>query len=53
MSIGQFAEIPAMAVMGLVLKRLGWRTTMILGVLGHVVRFGIFAIRQHRPACGW
>ena len=33
-----------MAVLGLVLKRLGWRTTMILGVLGHVVRFGIYSI---------
>jgi MFS family permease len=43
MSVGQFAEIAAMAVMGMVLKRLGWRLTMILGVLGHVVRFGIFA----------
>ncbi len=35
MSIGQIAEIGTMAVLGLVLKRLGWRTTMIFGVLGH------------------
>jgi MFS family permease len=33
-----------MAALGFVLKRLGWRTTMILGILGHVVRFGIYAI---------
>jgi nucleoside transporter len=44
MCIGQFAEIPAMAALGLALKRLGWRTTMILGILGHVVRFGIYSI---------
>ena len=44
MSIGQIAEIATMAWLGVVLKRLGWRTTMILGVLGHVVRFGIYAI---------
>jgi nucleoside transporter len=44
MSIGQVAEIATMAGLGLVLKRLGWRTTMILGLLGHVIRFGIYAI---------
>ena len=44
MSIGQVAEIVTMAGLGLVLKRLGWRTTMILGLLGHVIRFGIYSI---------
>ncbi len=44
MSIGQVAEIGTMAILGLVLKRLGWRTTMILGVLGHTVRFAVFAL---------
>jgi nucleoside transporter len=44
MSIGQVAEITTMAGLGYFLKRLGWRTTMIFGVLGHVVRFGIYAI---------
>lgn len=44
MSIGQIAEISTMAGLGYFLKRLGWRTTMILGILGHVVRFGIYAI---------
>lgn len=44
MSIGQVAEIVTMAGLGLVLKQLGWRTTMILGLLGHVIRFGIYAI---------
>jgi len=43
MSIGQVAEILTMAVLGMVLKRYGWKTTMILGILGHAARFGIFA----------
>lgn len=43
MTIGQFAEIATMAVLGLVLKRLGWKTTMIVGVLGHAARFSVFA----------
>jgi nucleoside transporter len=44
MSIGQVAEIVTMAVLGGMLKRFGWKTTMILGILGHTVRFGIFAL---------
>lgn len=43
MSIGQIAEILTMAVLGNFLKRFGWRTTMILGILGHAARFSIFA----------
>lgn len=43
MSIGQVAEILTMGVLGLFLKRLGWRTTMIIGILGHAARFAIFA----------
>src|SRR6266851_8636424 len=35
MSIGQVAEILTMLVLGATLKRLGWRTTMIIGILGH------------------
>ncbi len=43
MSIGQIAEILTMAVLGVCLKKLGWRTTMVIGILGHAVRFGVFA----------
>lgn len=43
MSIGQVAEIGTMIVLGFFLKRLGWKTTMTIGILGHAVRFGIFA----------
>ncbi len=43
MSVGQIAEIGTMAFLGLVLKNLGWRYTMILGILGHTVRFAVFA----------
>jgi predicted MFS family arabinose efflux permease len=44
MSIGQVAEIGTMALLGMVLKSLGWRTTMTLGVLGHAARFAVFAL---------
>ena len=43
MSIGQIAEILTMLALGATLKKLGWRTTMVLGVLGHAVRFGVWA----------
>ncbi|WP_395744725.1 MFS transporter [Prosthecobacter sp.] len=43
MSIGQVAEILTMLVLGAVLIRCGWRTTMILGILGHAARFAVFA----------
>jgi MFS family permease len=43
MSIGQVAEILTMLVLGIVLKNLGYKTTMIVGVLGHVARFLVFA----------
>lgn len=43
MSIGQIAEILTMAVLGMVLAKLGWKTTMILGILGHAARFAVFA----------
>ena len=43
MKIGQLAEIVTMLFLGYVLKRLGWRTTMFIGVLGHAARFAVFA----------
>ncbi len=43
MSIGQIAEITTMAILGVTLKRFGWRTTMIMGILGHAARFAVFA----------
>ena len=46
MSIGQVAEIGTMAVLGVCLKKLGWRNIMVLGILGHTVRFGVFALIQ-------
>jgi nucleoside transporter len=44
MSVGQFAEIGTMALLGYFLKRLGWRTTMTFGILGHALRFAVFAL---------
>jgi len=43
MSVGQIAEILTMAVLAVTLKSLGWRTTMVLGILGHAARFGVYA----------
>jgi nucleoside transporter len=49
MSIGQIAEILTMLVLGVTLKKLGWRTTMIVGILGHAARFAVFAFwPEHR-----
>jgi predicted MFS family arabinose efflux permease len=44
MSIGQIAEIGTMAILGMFLKRLGWRKIMTLGILGHAVRFAIYSL---------
>lgn len=43
MSVGQIAEIGTMAFLGYFLKRLGWRYTMVIGILGHAARFAVFA----------
>lgn len=43
MSIGQIAEISTMAFLAFFLKKLGWRVTMILGMLGQAVRFGVYS----------
>lgn len=50
MSIGQVAEILTMAVLGSVLAKLGWKTTMILGILGHAARFAAFAFMPQNAA---
>jgi nucleoside transporter len=44
MSIGQVAEIGTMAILGGVLAKLGWRKTMVIGILGHAFRFAVFAL---------
>jgi nucleoside transporter len=46
MSIGQVAEIATMAALGLVLRRLGWRATMAIGIAAHAARFFVFAIGE-------
>ena len=43
LSIGQIAEILTMFILGRVLVRWGWRTTLTLGILGHAARFLVFA----------
>jgi nucleoside transporter len=50
MSIGQVMEIVTMAGLGFFLKRLGWRWTMTLGILGHAARFLVFAFASEHVA---
>jgi nucleoside transporter len=42
-TIGQVAEIATMVILGTVLKKIGWKWTMIIGILGHCLRFATFA----------
>ncbi len=50
MSIGQVAEILTMFVLGATLKKLGWRATMVFGILGHAGRFAVYAFFPQHPA---
>jgi hypothetical protein len=43
LSLGQIAEVVTMVILGAVLIKLGWKTTMIVGILGHAARFTVFA----------
>lgn len=43
LSLGQVAEILTMLVLAKVLVRMGWRWTMIVGILGHAARFLAFS----------
>jgi hypothetical protein len=47
--IGQVAEVLTMLILGWVLKTLGWKWTMVIGVLGHAARFAVFAFFPEKP----
>ena len=49
MSLGQVSEILTMLVLGIVLKKLGWRLTMLIGILGHAGRFAVYAFFASEP----
>jgi MFS family permease len=49
MSLGQVSEILTMVILGLVLKKLGWRATMLIGILGHAARFAVYAFFPSQP----
>ncbi|MEO0483255.1 MAG: MFS transporter [Planctomycetota bacterium] len=51
MSIGQVSEIFFLALLGLFLKRLGYKWILTLGAMAYFVRFGIFAIAG--PEANW
>ena len=50
MSIGQVAEILTMFILGATLKRLGWKWTLVFGILGHAARFGVYALAPQSAA---
>lgn len=50
MSVGQIAEILTMFILGITLKNLGWKITLIVGVLGHAIRFAVYAFFPEHPA---
>jgi nucleoside transporter len=43
MAIGQVSEIFVLAILGLFIKRLGYKWVLSLGALSYVLRYGIFA----------
>jgi nucleoside transporter len=43
MSIGQVAEILTMFILGMTLRKLGWKVTMVIGILGHALRFLVYS----------
>jgi len=49
MSLGQVSELLTMLVLGVVLKKLGWRFTMLIGILGHAARFAVYAFFASEP----
>jgi len=49
MSIGQVAEIVTMFILGATLRKLGWRMTMVVGILGHAARFAVYAWFPESP----
>lgn len=44
MSVGQFAEIVVMAILGLLIKKLGFRWVIMLGALAYFGRYAIWSI---------
>ena len=49
MSVGQIAELLTMFILGATLRRLGYRATMILGILAYPVRFAVWAFFPQNP----
>ncbi len=55
MSIGQFSEIAVLAMLGLLIKRLGFKWTMVLGCACFALRYGIFSatMEESRQIAVW
>lgn len=46
MSIGQWSEIIFLALLGLFIKRLGYKWVLILGTGSYALRYGLFALQE-------
>ncbi|GAB4108159.1 MAG: MFS transporter [Phycisphaeraceae bacterium] len=46
MSIGQWSEIVFLALLGLFIKRLGYKWVLILGTGSYALRYGLFALQE-------
>jgi len=44
MTVGQFAEVGVLALLGFFLKNFGFRATLMMGGMGYVLRYGIWGI---------
>ena len=44
MAIGQVSEIACLAILGLVLKRVGYKTILVCGALSYAARYAIFGL---------
>jgi nucleoside transporter len=45
-SIGQYSEMFFLAILGVLLKRLGFKTVLAIGIFGYALRFAIFSMIQ-------
>lgn len=45
-SIGQYSEMFFLAILGLLLKRLGFKTVLAIGIFGYALRFAVFSMIQ-------
>lgn len=53
MAIGQVSEIVFLAILGLFLKRIGYKWIIILGAVSYAIRYGVFATIPSAASVKW